>query len=411
MEYAILRIAKRTTASSVAGMARHALRETAVPNAEAGAPRPVVLTGEPNTPAVMARLRAALDAAPKRRADMVRALDILVTASPSAMQRMSKAEQDSYFKKALRFIAERFGGAENILTAAVHRDETTPHMQVLVMPRDRATGAFQASKMVGGRGDMSRMQDAFWEACGKPYGLDRGERRTGARHVTIREFYGAMEQGAEAPRMVAVPAAPAPLGLIARLSSTKRAAHAAAEAARAKALEHNKRERELIKSQAQVGRKVHPTQVAKLSQRYRAAQRLAALGDKARQEGQEALLEARRHHQAGVQAEAQAEALHKAAGSIFERQDGARLVATFTRTMAPEMVARLAKVNEVELVAGRDLIDQLRRAGKCKTLLDGARLLCSQVEGIEAAALAHHRAQQQGQRRRDEPERPRPRGG
>lgn len=382
MGYGIIRVAKRTARPSVRGMLRHALRENDVPNAVEGAPRPQVLAGDVTSGAALARLSAALKAAPRVQSNTVQALDVLVTASHADMTAWPKERQDAYFADALDFVAERFGGAENILTATIHRDEMTPHMQLLVMPRDQATGRFQAAKMLGGPSGLRELHDAFYARIGASYGLLRGERGQHIEHVPIRQFYAQLAK-ADTPLPDYMPVPPAP-STWQRVNGQAQAM----DAARTRALEHNKRVRAELLRRAKLAAQVAPAVIARQAARYRQAQHLATVGEKARQEGAAALVEARRHHQAAADREQRAEALHAAAGSIFERKDGARMVAAFTRTMQPELVARLAQINKIELVAGRDLIDQLRRAGKCKNLLEGAKLLCSQVEGIEQGAQA-----------------------
>jgi hypothetical protein len=404
MGYGIIRVAKRKARPSVRGMLQHALREgRAVPNAEPDAPPPQVLAGDATTGAALARLSAALKAAPRVQANTIQALDFLVTASNADMQSWPKERQDAYFDAALDFIADRFGGRENILTAAIHRDEATPHMQVLVMPREPVTGRFVAAQMLGGPAGLVQLHNEFHEQIGQHYGLSRGERGQGVEHVPIRTFYAQLAKGAETPLPDYLPVPP-----VATAWQRVNGQAAAIDAARKKALEHNQKVRAELARRAKLAGQVAPAVIARQAGRYRQAQHLATVGEKARQEGAAALVEARQHHQAAAGREKQAEVLYAAAGSLFESRDGAQLVAAFTRTMRPEMVARLAQINQVELVVGKDLVDQLRRAGKCKTLLEGAMLLCKQIEGLEHAAQAL--ANVQGQSQPERPREPRERG-
>ena len=52
------------------------------------------------------------------------------------MQGKPKSEQDAYFRDSLEWLKQRHG-AENVVYAGIHRDETTPHMYAYVVPRDR----------------------------------------------------------------------------------------------------------------------------------------------------------------------------------------------------------------------------------------------------------------------------------
>ena len=188
--YAIIRVAKRKTAGAAA-MARHALRDgQAVDNAdEARRADNSVLVGPGSAAGIMARIRDLLPA--KRRKDAVTAIDIFVGGSPEAMHAMTREQQDRYFAEALRYIGDRFGGRGNIVSAVVHRDETTPHMQVLLVPL--LDGKLNAKKLVGGPRELSELQTEFAQQVGAPAGLRRGENGSTARHTSIRQFYGAIQ--------------------------------------------------------------------------------------------------------------------------------------------------------------------------------------------------------------------------
>ena len=84
-----------------------------------------------------------------------------------------------------------------MLCAAIHRDETTSHLQVLIAARHEG-GRLSSSKLMGNRTALSALQDDFHEAVAKPFGLLRGEKRTNAKHVPVRALYAAMNAGAGA---------------------------------------------------------------------------------------------------------------------------------------------------------------------------------------------------------------------
>ena len=91
-----------------------------------------------------------------------------------------------------------------MLCAAIHRDETTSHLQVLIAARHEG-GRLSSSKLMGNRTALSALQDDFHEAVAKPFGLLRGEKRTNAKHVPVRALYAAMNAGAEPPDFRPVP--------------------------------------------------------------------------------------------------------------------------------------------------------------------------------------------------------------
>jgi len=383
MGYAIFRIAKRKTGSSAAAMSRHALREVDVPNAVAGAPRPQVLTGARTTAELMQRLRAGITWAKAHggRQGFTKAstpvLDILVTTSADDAARMGKAGQDEYFKRALRFIAEKFGGRENVLLAAVHRDEMTPHMQVLVMPLDRVTNRFAASQMIGGPMGLSAMQDAFWAACGEPHGLLRGQKGSRAKHVPIKHLYQAMEAGAKVPQYVDVPPAP---GMTDRLKSdyaTKKAAHE-------DAIAENERIKKKIAALAKTGKMMHPKMIARQAERYREAVRLESINKTQADQAASDKQSAQQLYQASTNLEKQAKDLLKATIEVEDKTELAKLLDKSTKKWSREYVSQLAQKLGIDLVAGKPLLDQIRRAGKAQTMLGAFQL----IERLDPDAVA-----------------------
>ena len=192
-------------------------------------------------------------------------VDVLVTFSRDDGTRLDKRQQDSYFRDALDFLNARYG-AENVLCAAIHRDETTSHLQVLIAARHEG-GRLSSSKLMGNRTALSALQDDFHEAVAKPFGLLRGEKRTNAKHVPVRALYAAMNAGAEPPDFRPVPPE-LTMGERLRLNGYQKEER---EKQRQQAIDHNNAQRELLTRQAADGRKLHPSLIAKQATRYRAA--------------------------------------------------------------------------------------------------------------------------------------------
>ena len=192
-------------------------------------------------------------------------VDVLVTFSRDDGTRLDKRQQDSYFRNALDFLNARYG-AENVLCAAIHRDETTSHLQVLIAARHEG-GRLSSSKLMGNRTALSALQDDFHEAVAKPFGLLRGEKRTNAKHVPVRALYAAMNAGAEPPDFRPVPPE-LTMGERLRLNGYQKEER---EKQRQQAIDHNNAQRELLTRQAADGRKLHPSLIAKQATRYRAA--------------------------------------------------------------------------------------------------------------------------------------------
>ena len=106
-----------------------------------------------------------------------------------------------------------------------------------------------------------KMQNEFWLECGKPFGLLRGEPRTGAKNLPVRVLYGALSKGAEIPNLVEVP----------EVSLKDKIFNPEKINKREKAIEHNKHAIEELRYKAGVGDSIHPTLIEQESVRYRAA--------------------------------------------------------------------------------------------------------------------------------------------
>ena len=72
---------------------------------------------------------------------------------------------------AFGFIAEKHG-KQNILMAAIHRDETTPHAVAYVVPKDER-GKLNCRAFYGEKNALTKLQDEFSEQVGAKHGLER----------------------------------------------------------------------------------------------------------------------------------------------------------------------------------------------------------------------------------------------
>lgn len=193
--YAILRVGKIKTKGQLGAALSHNFRERHTPNADLDRLHEnTVLKGPENGRDVIAAWEAR--APEKIRKNAVHALEYFVGASPEKMAVMSRTQQDAYFRKALGWFEDRHG-KDNVLSAVIHRDETTPHMQILVIPLD-ARGRLNARELVGGRATLSRMQTDFAHEVGISFGLERGRERSQATHQTIKEYYAHAQEPVEA---------------------------------------------------------------------------------------------------------------------------------------------------------------------------------------------------------------------
>lgn len=193
MDYAILKTAKIKRINGVIWAGKHNTRERDTPNADPSkTPDNTLLMGAKNAEqlAAMWRDRAAL-VDRKIKADAVTAIEYMITASPEAFA--SGKANDRYLQDGLDWIIKRHG-KENVLQAVIHRDETTPHLHVLVIPihektkrythkltketTEKTVTALDAKNWLNGRTALQAMQDEFVASIAGRYGLRRGEKRT-----------------------------------------------------------------------------------------------------------------------------------------------------------------------------------------------------------------------------------------
>jgi hypothetical protein len=185
--FAILRVAKISGKGKMAAAAQHNLRERDTPNARPeDRSRNIHLAGAKTADELM---RLWEDRAPEKiRKNAVHALEYVVTASPEKMAEMGQTRSEDYLRDALTWLQDKHG-AENILSAVIHNDEITPHLQVMVIPLDER-GKLNARALVGGKPKLSAMQTDFAERVGVKYEMERGIERSGRRHETIKSYYG-----------------------------------------------------------------------------------------------------------------------------------------------------------------------------------------------------------------------------
>jgi hypothetical protein len=118
------------------------------------------------------------------RKDSVKFVDTLVTVSPE-FAKAHEAEMPEYFRRAFDFLKERVG-EENIFSAVVHMDETTPHMHLCFVPLTRDK-RLSAKEILGNKKSMIRWQDDFYACMAERWPeLERGTPavETKRKHLT-----------------------------------------------------------------------------------------------------------------------------------------------------------------------------------------------------------------------------------
>ena len=223
--YCILRTEKHNTIGSVSAALSHDLRARHTPNAD---PKLYENNTYSSTEidSILSEMNRIVDSCGDNKCQNdkpVLCVQYLITASPEAAENPAFSF-DKYLNDGLESLKKKHG-AENVIFSAIHRDETTPHMTVYVVPvveeptkkvrRSVYTGKtdeagnkirevrefdskpkrrLSAAHFLDGAGKMSAMQTWFHETVGAGHGLERGVVGSKAKHVPISQFYEAINK-------------------------------------------------------------------------------------------------------------------------------------------------------------------------------------------------------------------------
>ena len=124
--------------------------------------------------------------APKRKIkdDAVLITSFILGSDKEFFDGISPETQKQFFDDCTEFFAERYG-KENVVSAVVHLDESTPHLHFNLMP---VTGGRLCSKELFDRAALRELQADFYEIVGKKYGLKRGKEGSTAKHLDTVAF-------------------------------------------------------------------------------------------------------------------------------------------------------------------------------------------------------------------------------
>lgn len=107
---------------------------------------------------------------------------------------------EAYFTDCLQWVAQNFGGLENVLSADVHLDEGAPHLQVLILPL--IGRRMNGSDLFGNRQRLQFLHNDFHAAVAGRYGLAKaparlqGQAKLKTAQAVIKHIY-ATHDGAQ----------------------------------------------------------------------------------------------------------------------------------------------------------------------------------------------------------------------
>ena len=119
------------------------------------------------------------------RKDAVVMNSFVVGSDKAFFDGLSKIQRYNFFSDCSKFFEERYG-EENVMSAVVHLDETTPHMHLNLIPI--TPDGRLCSKDLFDKPKLQQLQTDFYEAVGKKYGLQRGKEGSQAKHLSTAEY-------------------------------------------------------------------------------------------------------------------------------------------------------------------------------------------------------------------------------
>jgi vacuolar-type H+-ATPase subunit D/Vma8 len=119
------------------------------------------------------------------RKDAVVVCNFIVTSDNATMEALGVDRQRKFFEDSVKWFSDRYG-ADRILNATVHMDETTPHLHVGVVPITQ-DGRLSA-KAIFTKTEMKAIQTEFARDVGEKYGLERGVEGSERTHLSEARF-------------------------------------------------------------------------------------------------------------------------------------------------------------------------------------------------------------------------------
>jgi len=184
-------------AGKIAAKGRHNERGRETPNADpTRSHENVRLAGSGDW---LADVQARADEATFRRANSVLALDVAFFVSKGFFDDKPPAVMDEWARRTMAWMAQEFGGEKNVVAAILHKDETTPHIQAMIVPLDEKD-RLNARHFIGQPRQVVALHTSYNQAVAD-LGLERGVQGSVATHSNIREWYAKIETPTPAPEI------------------------------------------------------------------------------------------------------------------------------------------------------------------------------------------------------------------
>ena len=189
-DYVILRHTKLKSYGEIGGSLDHTYRLIDTPNSDSSRLNLNEHDFNKKTDVVQS-IKNRVDQRIKERKDNVLCVEYLVTASPT-WDGWGTEKETEFFELQKKRLVEKWG-TENVISTHIHRDETTPHMIVYIVPFDEEKKVLNCKKWLGERKLLQEEQTEAAEIV-KHLGLSRGIKNSKAEHRTIKQHYEIVNQ-------------------------------------------------------------------------------------------------------------------------------------------------------------------------------------------------------------------------
>lgn len=105
------------------------------------------------------------------RANAVMAIEVIFSLPENRRDR----DNTAFFSDCCVWVSQMIDG--ELLSFDIHLDESAPHAHALILPL--LDGALQGRKIMGGKANVMRLRNAFFEQVGSLHGLTKGKRLSG----------------------------------------------------------------------------------------------------------------------------------------------------------------------------------------------------------------------------------------
>ena len=123
------------------------------------------------------------------RKDATLGVEVIFTSDKDFFDKLTPEQERLYFEKSLEFLKE-FAGEKNVISATVHKDETTPHLHAVFMPLTD-DGRLNYKDFINTKYDLINLQDRYHEKMREYFPeLERGKssKETKKKYLSVEQF-------------------------------------------------------------------------------------------------------------------------------------------------------------------------------------------------------------------------------